>query len=262
MRADLADIRAALGRLHLAGEGKAPAIFGLGVPAVDQYLGGGLVRGGLHEIYAAQPGDAASAAGFILAVAVRAAAGRPAVWIRHDYANLEAGALHGPGLAELGLDVNQLALVRARNPADALRAGAEAVGCGPLGAVILEIWGPASVLGLTESRRLLFAARHSDVPVLMMRAAALPVASAAMTRWRVSAGPSRPLEAGAPGLPCFALSLLRNRVGPAGESWLVEWNRDQRAFSEIAPVAGGLASLSSGGRIAPAHPGALWRKAG
>lgn len=262
MRADLAPIRATLTRIERGGRIAAPEQFRLGAPSVDEALGGGLARGGLHEVYAGESPDASAAAGFMLAMGVRATSGRPAVWVRHDYARLEAGGLHAPGLREMGVDVDQLTLVRARSPGDVLRAGAEAAGCASLGVVMLEIWGEAGVLGLTASRRLLFAAETSGVPVLMLRAAAPPSASAATTRWRVSAGASRALEAGAPGLPSFAVSLLRNRMGAAGRNWFVEWDRDRNAFNEIPPVAGGLVAFSAGGRAAPDHPGDDWRKAG
>ncbi len=262
MGSDLATLKATLAHLERGRMAASPGVFTLGAPGVDEALGGGLVRGGLHEVYAGMAADATAAAGFTLALAVRAAADRPIVWVRHDYASFEGGGLHAPGLVELGLDVSRLTLVRTRSPADALKAGADAAACAPLGAVMLEIWGQPDVLGLTASRRLLFAAETSGVTVLMLRAAAPPAASAATTRWRVVTSASRALEAGAPGLPSFTISLLRNRAGAAGRNWLVEWDRDQLSFNEIAPVAGRVAALPPGGRAAPDHAGDDWREAG
>ena len=106
-------------------------------------------------------------AGFAALLALRAAAGKPIAWVRQDYADVEAGALHAPGLAELGLDPDRLILVRARNAADVLRAGAEAVRCPALGAVLMEPWGEPRVLDLTATRRLSLAAAGSGVTLLL-----------------------------------------------------------------------------------------------
>src|SRR5690606_38663201 len=54
--------------------------------------------------------------------------------------------------------------------------------------------------------------------------------SAAQTRWRVGAQPSRALAANAPGRPAFAISLQRHRGGVAERQWCVEWNRDRTCF--------------------------------
>jgi protein ImuA len=51
------------------GEGGAP--LALGIPAIDDALGGGLARGALHEIAAAREPESAAATGFALALATR-----------------------------------------------------------------------------------------------------------------------------------------------------------------------------------------------
>ena len=56
--------------------------------------------------------------------------------------------------------------------------------------------------------------------------------SAAQTRWRIGAAPSRPLPANAPGFPSFDVSLLRHRGGIAEFDAQVEWDRDQRSFRD------------------------------
>lgn len=207
----------------------------LGLPAIDAALSGGLKQSALHEIYSAGGHDGAAASGFALALALRVAAGRPVVWVRQDMLDVETGQLHAPGLAGLGLSPGRVVVVRGRDGDDVLRAGEEAVRCGGVGAVILAPWRAPAGSALTVSRRLGLAAAASGVTALMLRIAADPAPSAAETRWRVAAAPSRRLGAEAPGLPVFDVTLLRQRGGMAGQSWLVEWNRDRERF--VSPLS-------------------------
>ncbi|QCI63298.1 ImuA family protein [Phreatobacter stygius] len=249
-------------------------LFSFGLPAVDEPLGGGLERAAVHEVFARAPVDAAAAAGFALALALRAAGGGKIVWVRQDFADLEAGRLDASGLVEFGLDPGHLVLVRVRDAADVLRAGAEAVRCAALGAVLIEPWGDAKVLDLSASRRLSLTAAASRVTTLMVRIAAAPVASAASTRWSVGALASRPLEANAPGFPAFAISLLRHRAGVPPRQWRVEWDRDRSHFKDgtfqdgigrdgnrpvAAPLPGRLAAVPAGRPVEAAQP---FRRAG
>jgi protein ImuA len=118
--------------------------------------------------------------------------------------------------------------------------------------VLIEPWGAAGPNSLTISRRLMLAADLSGVTAVMLRVAAQPAASAAETRWQVAAAPSRLLEAEAPGLPAFDVTLLRRRGGAAGQSWIVEWNRDRLVFSPrgergAAPLSRPVVSVPAGG---------------
>lgn len=211
-----------------------------GEPALDRALKGGLAREALHEIYAARAADVAAAIGFAVGVAVRAAQERRVLWIRHDALAVEAGHLHAPGLAELGLDPALVVLVQARQVSDLLQAGAQAARCNGLGLVLIESWGEARAFDMTASRRLSLLAQSSGVPILALRIAARPVASAAWTRWLVGALPSCPLAADAPGHPAYELTLLRHREGVAMQTWRVEWDHDEGRFCE-RPVRAGKA---------------------
>jgi len=227
-------LRRSLARLEREGTARARDVFSFGVPDIDQTLGSGLGRGALHEVYALSGPDVAAATGFAIAMALRAAPGAtipgPILWARQDYVDTEAGRLHAPGLAELGLDPDRVIIVQARDALGVLRAGAEALRCPALSAVLIEPWGETGAIDLVATRRLSLAAGGSGVPALMVRPAASPKPSAAATRWAVRSLPSQALEAGAPGLPAFAITLLRNRAGTAGHEWRVEWNRDERCF--------------------------------
>ena len=88
------------------------------------------------------------------------------------------------------------------------------------------------LLDLTASRRLALAAEASGVMTVLLRASSKQDASAARTRWQVSALPSQALESNAPGNPAFSLRLLRHRGGLAEREWRVEWDRDRQSFQE------------------------------
>ena len=233
---------AQLGQTDAAG---ATQLFRLGVPAVDEPLGGGLARAVLHEVFARSPANGAAASGFGLGLAMLAAGSRPIVWIRQDFAETEAGRLYAPGLVELGRDPSGFILVRARDASGVLRAAMEAVRCQAVGAVGLEPWGEPGVLDLTATRRLSLAASASGVTALLVRAAARPEPSSAATRWSVASAPSRPLPANAPGFPSFAVSLLRHRAGLPARDWHVEWNRDRCSFQDGTSLSRAVVSVSA-----------------
>lgn len=221
----------------------------LGAEAVDTALSGGLKLGALHEIYAASGGDAGAATGFALALAARAARGRPILWARQDMLDVETGQIYAPGLAEMGLAPDAMVLVRGRDAEDVLKAGEDAVRCAGLGAALIAPWAAPGCLDLTASRRLVLAAAASGVTAIVLRIAAQPASSAAETRWRIAAAPSGLLDADAPGLPVFDATLLRQRGGAAGQSWFVEWNRDRQSFfvrddRRAAPLSRPVVSLS------------------
>ena len=75
----------------LQGEGVAAVPFG--IAAIDNALGGGLLRAALHEIAAACESATAAASGFALAVAARIGRPRAVAWIAEDMGFIENGAL-------------------------------------------------------------------------------------------------------------------------------------------------------------------------
>lgn len=244
----------------------------LGLTAIDAALGGGLARGRLHEIFAAEGADAGSAAGFAAMLAVQISSSRtgmrsgsdgdlragsghgsragPFIWLREPYGRQEAGALYAPGLAGLGLDPARLVLADLPDAAAVLKAAAEAVRCPQACIVVAELWRKPRLLDLTASRRLSLAAEAAGTTVLMLRIEAEEEPSAAQTRWRVAAAPSRALAAGAPGHPALILELLRQRGRPAGGCWLVEWDHDRASFRAHADDG------AAGADLREAFPGA------
>lgn len=217
-----------------------------GCAAIDRVLGGGLARGQVHEIYAASPGDAAAAAGFAAAVAIgMETPARPILWLRSRQMTGIAGIVQGEGWAALGGTPDTCLFALPGDPLALLRATCDALRCAGLAAVILESWGRMNRLDLTASRRFALAAEMSGTALLLLRIDAPAVPSAARTRWQVAAAPSSALPGNAPGIPTFDIELLRQKSGPSGMRWRLEWDRDQRSFRESA-LSGVVAPLSSG----------------
>ena len=237
----LAVLRGSIERIEAQGDAYAPRRVALGHADADATLQGGLALGAMHEVFAEGGRQSATATGFVAGLAGRVAARRPLVWIRQDFAEIEAGALSMSGLAELGLDPRCLVTVRAADAETALRTAADALACDALGAVVLEVWGETRQLDLVASRKLTLAAQTSGVTGLLLRMAAEPQPSTAETRWIVRAAHSPPAPAwSAWGAPLFDADLVRNRHGPVGR-WIMEWKCDECLFSKPAaypqPVA-------------------------
>ena len=176
----LAGLRAELRRLE-GGSRHAGAARSIGLPAIERVLpGGGLARGALHEILAAENGWAA-AEGFAASLVAGLAQQGPILWC------VAEDGLYGPGLARLGLAPDRLILARTRRPADLLWAMEEGLKTPGLVAVL----GEPKTLDLTSSRRLQLAAEGSGVTGLVLRRDQAG-SSVAVTRWRVSSAPSGP----------------------------------------------------------------------
>jgi protein ImuA len=210
----------------------------LGVPALDAALQGGLALRAVHELVPASPLQLGSAFGFALAIAALAAAddrhigqnlGRQVLCIQTDFAALEAGTLHGPGLELFGLSLNRLLIVRVAHARDALWAFEEALKCPALAATVAELPEDGAAADHTATRRLTLAAQAGGGLGLLLRHQPYPLPSAAATRWQVAAAVSKPDRFGGLGRTRFDLSLNRNRRGHCG-CWTLCWNHDERTF--------------------------------
>src|SRR6266481_4074554 len=243
----LATLRGSIEHIEAHGDAYLSDRVALGHADADATLQGGLALGAMHEVFAEAGRQSAAATGFVAGLAGRAAARRPLVWVRQDFAEIESGALSMSGLAELGLDPRVLVTVRAADVDTALKTAADALACDALGVVVLEVWGEARQLDLVTSRKLTLAAQASGVTGLVLRVAAEPLPSTAETRWIVRAAHSPPAAPSLPaapwsawGAPVFDAQLVRNRHGPVGR-WIMEWKCDERLFEKPAaypqPVA-------------------------
>lgn len=242
-------LRRQIARIDSGRDPSVSANFTTGNPALDSALHGGLAQGRLHELYAADVDDAATSAGFAAMLALRVNAG-PLAWLRTEGAERQMGQMYMPGLAELGGDPGSSILMLLPDDKALLRTAADAAACSGLGAVVMETWGKVPLLTLTASRRLAMAAEKSGVTLFVLRMGAEPVPSAATTRWRISSSPSIPMAANAPGHSMIEVELLRQRSGPAGMRWQMEWNSDERAFRK-PEISGAVAAMAKHRTVDP-----------
>lgn len=193
-----------------------------------------LAAGQVHEVHG-QAEDRVAGLGFALGLA---AAGRIGPVLVARARLRQPLGFYAEGLAALGIDPARLLLVEAGDEQAMLRAGLEAARCPGLALVLMESDGALKPYDLTASRRFVLAAERTQTPVVLLRHAAEPRASAAHTRWQVQSAPSHPLAAppGAqvrpPGHPAIAVEALRWRGGPAGQTWTLQWDEQHGGFRE------------------------------
>ena len=192
----------------------------------------------LSEILPGEPGDGAAALGFALGWAQRLSQGL-VVWCIPGQSLAEEGAPYAPGLAQYGLSLDKLLIVRTRTQAEALWAGEQALKI-PAALSLITIAPARKPLSLTATRRLLLLAEKHRTHCILLRFDAA-TASAAWARWRVRASPSAGVNREL-GAPAFAAELLRNRAGPAGFSAQLVWNAHEHCFAaldgDLAAAAG------------------------
>jgi protein ImuA len=210
-----------------------------GVAAIDVTLGGGLMRGTIHELLPKTAPDLGAAAGFAFGLATCANCNDATLYIQHDFTQTEFGRPYLPGLKLSGFDTDRLIYLHVPRAEDVLWAMGEALKCRGFATVIAEFPPATRVLDLTMTRRLALAAQEGGALGLILRHASAVEPNAATTRWRIAAAPSHPDRFGGLGAPSFHLDLLKNRFGPLGQ-WRVQWQSHERTF-ELAPLSGGLA---------------------
>jgi protein ImuA len=211
-----------------------PGALPLGLPAVDSVLGGGLLRGALHEIAAVSEAHLAAATGFTLALASLRGHARALTWIAEDMALAESGLPYGPGLDAFSLAPERLLTVSVSHRRDLMGAMEEALRCRAIGAVIGEVRHGA--LDAIAIRRLSLAATTSGTLAFLLRTRPQRDASTAATRWIVAAAPpSSHRQQSEFGPSRFAAQLVRNRRGPTA-SWIFEWSDDDERFIRATPA--------------------------
>ncbi len=240
-------LRARIRKLEGAGRNgrrvRNAGIITFGIADIDQSLpGGGLARGALHQIIAA---DGGAATGFCAALLGRLAAARThagrrdgrVLWCARPRL-FDAGTLYAPGLARFGLAPERVVVTECRRDADSLWAMEEALRCRRLAAVL----GEAGDVTLTASRRLQLAAETGGVTAILLRPRSrrdTSPPSAALTSWRIAAAPAARVTnddaTPMPGAPCWQAELLRCRGGTPGR-WLMEWRNETNDFALAAPL--------------------------
>ncbi len=230
--------RGGAGKWRAQGAAEGDERFSLGAVAFDNRLHGGLSRHALHEVFSATKEDVTTAAVFALLLTLCLGADeRRIYWISDERQDRMSGRLYPLGLAELGAEPGNMVIIRTASMLDALRAAADAIRSKSAAAVILEVHGAAKMLDLTSSRRLSLAAKEAKALVLLVRGDAMPMPSAAISRWQIKSAPSVALAAGAPGFPAFDVGLLRHRGGIAPFETRMMWDHGNRQFHD-APLSG------------------------
>lgn len=220
----------------------------------------------LTEVVPAAPGDHAAALGFALAWTTLGAAtpGGAAgagvtCWAEREFDLQDRGTPHADGLAQFGLALDRLLIVRTRDQADALWASEQMLsvpGATVLCAIAASGGSATKPLHLTATRRLLLASEKHRTRCVLLRLDEAG-ASAARARWRIAAQPSRGVEREL-GAPAFLAHLDRNRAGPAGLSWSLQWNAATHDFDVLddraaaRAVDGGVAAAPADRPAAPA----------
>lgn len=237
----------ATGAAGWSGEGDAERATRLatGIEAFDRETGG-IALAALTEVHARQARDAGLAAGFAACLLSLSGAPSflsrdPVLWIGAPGTFAEVGVPHGRGLFSFGLAPERLLTVEPRTLADALWVAEEAARTRGLAATVLDMRGNARVFGLRETRRLARRAQASGRPVLLLRQSAEIEASAAPLRLVIEAAPSAPAMVlagtaharavpGGIGPPGFAVTIEKNKAGPAGRTHCMHWNSHERIF--------------------------------
>lgn len=199
-------------------------VLSFGDPRIDGcFPGGGLQRGGWHEVGGAGLEDETGAAPAAFAARLlRPLAARGAVvWV------MRRDDLYAPGLAGLGFPVERLIQVRARDEAEVLSVLEDALATVGVACAV----GEAEAPDLRAGRRLQLACERRGATGLLLRRrpfggpAGRPrevSGSAAYSRWRIGPAPSQP-PPGEPGLgpPRWRVELERCRGGRPG-AWILE----------------------------------------
>jgi len=185
------------------------------------------------EIVPATAGDEVTAFGFALAWCGAGVRDETVLIFATDDAHAEYGAPYPPGLCQFGLDAARLLHVRTHALKDGLWACEQALTLPRMR--VLCIVPQNGRMTLTATRRLHLAAEKSGASCVLLRFDPLSP-SAAWTRWRVRAAPSHG-GAAELGMPRFIATLVRRRNAPSGQSWLLEWNAHEHAFTEPQQIS-------------------------
>jgi protein ImuA len=176
--------------------------------------GGGLALGAVHEVAGGADGAVHGAAAALFTAGIAARSGGPVLWC------LARQDVFAPALAQAGLPPDRVIFVEARNEDDVLACFEEGLRHNGLGAVVAEL----SRLSLTRSRRLQLAAETGGTIGIAIRrwrrqadAVDFGQATAAATRWRVTARPQR--VSSPPGLERtrWHVELIRCRGGASAD---------------------------------------------
>jgi protein ImuA len=181
--------------------------------------------GAIHEFFCSGSEDISASAGFIAGVlSAIMRKGGVCLWIGPVM-------IFPPALKAFGIAPDKIIFVHLQKEKEILWATEEALKCEGLAAVITE----TAEISFTASRRFQLAVEQSRVTGFVIRRNPKNLATACITRWKISPLPSS-TEGGLPGVgfPRWNVELLKVRNGTPGQ-WQLEWAAGK--FSHIAKVA-------------------------
>jgi len=238
-RLSLATLRAEIAALERgvgSRGGRASEVIDFGDARIDRRLpSGGLALKSWHA-FAGEGLDietAAASAAFVARLAAPLASRGELIWV------LRRDDLYAPGLAGLGLPVERLIQVCARDEDETLAVMEDALRTPGVAAVFGEV----DEVDLVAGRRLQLACEQSRATGFVLRrrpfggARRGDTSSAAATRWTIAPAPSEP-AAGEPGLgaPRWRVTLERCRGGRTG-AWILEGREEDDAAHPFRLVA-------------------------
>jgi protein ImuA len=209
----LEDLRARIAKIE--GVCARHEVLPFGLDAIDDHLpNGGIATGALHEI-AGSPDIADDASATVFLAAILGRLQGPVIWC------LRWRDLFSPALHNVGLHADRVIHVEAGSDTNVLLAMEESLRHAGIAGVVGEV----GKYSTTASKRLQLAAESSGVAAFIFRRAAkieqASEGSAAMTRWRIMAAPSKKLGIASLGRPRWHVALERVRGGTP-HSWIVE----------------------------------------
>ena len=216
-----------------------------GAAEIDSALpDNGLTTGALHEFLPASHGDFSASLGFGLGMLSRILQQKSGhvVWVRPAHQRFSQGTLYPSGLAAFGIDPDRVIHVNAPKPKTMLWALDEALANQAVAAAIGFLAENDRAYDFTASRRLsMRAAGHGATAFLFTSQPGFAMATAAETRWSVTAASSQAMQRrgqAVPGIgaPRWHIRLAKSRRGGVGQ-WHLEWNHETLSFRLASPLA-------------------------
>jgi protein ImuA len=173
-------------------------------------------QGAIHEFMCSDLKDSSASCAFMAAIAAalmkKTGVG---VWITAN------AMVFPPALTAFGIQPDKMLFIQLQTPKHILQATEEVLKCEAVSVVISEI----KELSFTESRRFQLATEQTKVTGLLLRRNAKNLATASVSRWRISPVASAVNEMPGVGLLRWNVKLEKVRNGKPGQ-WVVEKQLD------------------------------------
>lgn len=183
--------------------------------------------GAIHEFFCSGAEDVSASGGFIAGiVSALMRTGGVSIWISPSQ------TIFPPALQSFGVEPDKIIFIYLQEEKEVLWAMEEALKCEGIAAVIAD----TPEISFTASRRFQLAVEQSRVTGFIIRRNPRNLATACVTRWRISPLPTVS-EDDLPGLgfPRWNVELLKVRNGTPG-AWQLEWAGRFRHVSKLTLI--------------------------